>query len=124
MISFCRAFFIEEIEKSFGKEDSVEKFFEVPDSGDFDRILSELSSASLFVQKKLFILQNPTQIKGKNRDLFLAYCDSPDTTNCLIIIVDKYDPKNKLVKTLTKKLGVISTSPPFPEKMAGWAKST
>ncbi len=119
---FLQNLFMEEIEKSLSKEEAVEKVFEVPDSGDFNRILSELNSGSLFVQKRIIILQNPTQIKGKNRDLFLAYCDSPNPTNCLIIVIDKWETKNALVKALTEKVGVISSSPPFPEKMAGWAR--
>ncbi|MDP6457091.1 MAG: DNA polymerase III subunit delta [Candidatus Marinimicrobia bacterium] len=119
---FLQSIFIEEIERSLGKDETVEKSFEVPNSGDFDRILAELNSASLFVQKRLFVLQNPTQIKGKSRELFLAYCDSPNPINCLVIIIDKYDPQNRLVKSLAGKVGVISSSPPFPEKMAGWAR--
>lgn len=118
---FLQHFFIDEVEKGLKKKKSKpERVYLVPEVDDHDAILRELDAVSLFPQPKLFVLQNPVRITGKNREELLSYCQSPNPDNCLVIIIDKYDPRGKLIKDLSRTVGRINTSAPFPEKMGSW----
>lgn len=117
---FLQNYFIKEVEKALAKTAQPERIFLVPEAGEYGRVVQELNSISLFPQPRLFVLYNPIQIKGKNREELLAYCKSPNPDNCLVIVIDKYDPQRKIIKDLSGIVGSINTSSPFPERMAGW----
>ncbi|MEE9166291.1 MAG: DNA polymerase III subunit delta [Candidatus Neomarinimicrobiota bacterium] len=117
---FLQHFFIQELEKTLKKESDPEKLYLDPDEGDYPSILMELNTVSMFPEPKLFILRNPGTIAGKNRKEFLDYCRSPNRDNCLVIVIDKYDPRVKLVKELSHIVGSITVSTPFPEKIGIW----
>ena len=114
---FKQDYFIKHVEKYFSQGKPINKVVLIPEVTDYTTILAELTSVSLFAETKLFILRNPTQIKGNKRKELLAYCKSPNQGNCLIIIIDKYDARSKLIKDLTSIIGSVNTSPPFPDKM-------
>ncbi|MCH8068450.1 MAG: DNA polymerase III subunit delta [Candidatus Marinimicrobia bacterium] len=117
---YLQMFFIHEVEKYLSKKQKVERIFLIPEITDFPQIVAELNSVGLFPEPKLFILQNPTRIKGQLRKELLQYCKSPIENNCLIIVIDKYDPKMKLISDISAILGVINTSPPYPNKIIQW----
>jgi len=119
---FLQNYFIDIVEKAMAKTAEPERIYMIPEPGAYDQIIREINGISLFPQPKLFVLQNPTQIKGKNREELLDYCHSPNLDNCLIIIFDKFDPQKKIIKELSKQIGVINTSPPFPERLESWVK--
>lgn len=117
---FLQTYFIEAVENAMSKIATPERIFLVPEPGGYDDFILQLHSIPLFPQPKLFVLQNPAQIKGKNREELLTYCHSPNPDNCLIIIFDKYDPQNKLIRALSKLVGSINSSPPFSDTLGSW----
>ena len=117
---FLQDFLIGQIEKTMSTEAQPDRVWLTPEGGDYDRIPQELNAVSLFPEPKLFILRNPLQIRGRPREELLAYCRSPNQDNCLVIIIDKYDPQKKLIKELSRPVPSVNCSPPFPEEMAQW----
>lgn len=117
---FLQTYFVGQLEKIMGKTGKPERIYLVPEVADYPAVLRQLNEVSLFPQPKLFVLQNPVQIRGKTREELLAYCRSPNRDNCLVIIIDKFDPNIKLVKELSLLAGGINSSPPFEGKMKSW----
>lgn len=117
---FLQSLFIEEIIKELSSDQLIEKNFFSGESGDYTALMNSLFSGSLFFQKKLFVLHNPTRISGKIKDDLLSYFANPNKNNCLVVILDKVDKRSSLYKNISKYFQPLNTSPPFPSKMPQW----
>ncbi|SVA97206.1 uncharacterized protein METZ01_LOCUS150060 [marine metagenome] len=119
---FLQTYFIGKISDSFFGKDPVDKTLMLPDDMNGNEIINRLSSTDLFSSKKLFVLRNPQQLKGKpNKDL-LDYCQSPMDNHVLILVNNNWLDKSAFSKKLEKILDPVEMQTPFAQDMKKWAK--
>jgi len=85
-------------------------------------IMDKLISSDLFGTKKLFILKDPQQIKGKVLEEIISYCQDPLKNHFLVLINDNYMDKGSFLKNLQKYVFNINVSTPFQNELFKWAK--
>ena len=120
--SFLQSFFIEKLSKYYFIDSINDKTFLFPDEMDGKEIISQLFNEDLFSSKKLYILRNPQQIKGKYKDDLIKYCLSPLKSRILILIIDDWFDKSIITKKIGSKVDVVDVRTPFENEMRLWAK--
>ena len=85
-------------------------------------IMDKLISSDLFGTKKLFILKDPQQIKGKVIEELISYCQDPLKNHFLVMINDNYMDRGSFSKNLQKYVSTINVSTPFQNELFKWAK--
>lgn len=117
---YLQDYFVQRVEKSLKlKNDSFAKVSLMPTTGETAGILQDLQTIPLFPEPKLFVIRNPSVFIDKARKELLDYCESPNSSNYLILIIDDYDWRKELNKQLADIIGQINTSPPFESQMGG-----
>jgi len=119
---FLHSFFIQKISEILFYKKSVNRTLMVPDEMKGKEILVRLTTTDLFNMKKIFILRNPQQLKGKNSDDLISYCKAPIRNHVLIIILDDWIEKSAFAKKIVNILNPIDTRTPFPNQMIKWAQ--
>lgn len=119
---FLQNFFIEKLyDAIFVKTKGTKEFLTLNEfSG--KEIMDKLISSDLFGTKKIFILKDPQQIKGKVVEEFKSYCQNPLKNHFLILINDNYLDKGSFSKNLQKYIPSINVSTPFQNELFKWAK--
>ena len=119
---FLQSFFIENISRVIFKADIIDKTLMVPDDMKGKEIIDRLTASDLFSSKKLFILKNPQQLKGKTaKDLFF-YCRTPMESHVLVMTMDDWMDKTAFAKKMGEIVKPIDTRTPFGNEMKKWAK--
>ena len=118
---FLQSFFIEKVSVAFFGDMPADKTLMLPDDMKGKEIIDRLTMSDLFSSKKLFILRNPQQLKGKPNDDLLAYCKSPMESHVLIIINDDWMNKAAFFKKLDKLTDSINVQTPFSPDINKWA---
>ena len=85
-------------------------------------IIDRLICSDLFETRKLFILKDPQQIKGKVVKELISYCQNPLKNHFLVLINDNYMDKSFFSKNLPKYISKINVSTPFQNELLKWAK--
>ncbi|MBN4080960.1 DNA polymerase III subunit delta [Caldithrix abyssi] len=119
---YLQQLFSEKLTHILFKNEPIQKTVLIPDEMKSKDIINHLTFADLFSSKKLFLLRNPSALKGKSRDEFLEYCQRPTDGHILIIMHDEFGAKNKLLESLVGIVKPISCSTPFENGMIQWAK--
>ena len=97
---FLQSFFIENMSRVFFKEHIVDKTLMVPDDMKGKEIIDRLTASDLFSSKKLYILKNPQQLKGKTtKDLF-SYCRTPMESHVLVMMMDDWMDRTAFSKKM------------------------
>ncbi len=118
---FLQSFFIQKVSESFFGDLPEEKTLMLPDDMKGKEIMDRLTMSDLFASKKLFILRNPQQLKGKAGDDLLAYCQKPNENHVLILVNDDWMNKAAFFKNLEKIIGPINTQTPYSTELNKWA---
>lgn len=118
---FLQNFFIEKLFDKLSLESLGSKEFLTPNELSGKEILNKLLSADLFNSKKLFILRDPQQIKGKVSKELISYCHQPLLNHYLVLICDNYLDKSSFFKNLYSTIPLINVSTPFQSQMTKWA---
>ena len=119
---FLQNFFIEQLSNKLFLDSSCSKEFLTPNELSGKEILDKVLSSDLFNSKKLIILRDPQQIKGKVSKELINYCDQPIINHFLVLICDNYLDKSSFFKNLSSKIPFINVSTPFQSQMIKWAK--
>lgn len=119
---FLQEYFIKKLEKSVFGDDPSHRELLMPDDISSQEILDRINQADLFSIKKYFILRNPQQIKGKAQDELLQFCSNPIPNHFLVIIMDDFYSKLKIVEKLQKELSPIDVRKPFENDLRKWTK--
>ena len=119
---FLQNFFIEKLyDAIFIKTKGTKEFLTLNEfSG--KEIMDKLISSDLFETKKLFILKDPQQIKGKVLEELKSYCQKPLINHFLILIIDNYLYEGSFLKNLQKYVSSINVSTPFQNELFKWAR--
>ena len=119
---FLQNFFIEKICNSLFIEEKFNKSFLTPNEMEGKEIIDSLLFSDLFSTKKLFILRDPQQIKGKSAKDLLDYCSNPIPNHFLVLVNDNYIDKSSFTRSLTKIIDGINVSTPFANDLYKWAR--
>lgn len=119
---FLQEYFIKKLEKTIFEDDSSHRELLIPDDLSQQEIVDRLHQADLFSSNRLFILRNPQQLKGKPREEMLQFCAHPTPNHFLVIIMDDFYGKLKIVDALQKKLMPIDVRKPFENDLRTWTK--
>tara|TARA_B100002052_G_scaffold237046_1_gene220600 strand:+ start:593 stop:1567 length:975 start_codon:yes stop_codon:yes gene_type:complete len=119
---FLQNFFIEKICNSLFKLEKINKSFLIPNEMSGKEIIDSLLFSDLFSTKKLFILRDPQQIKGKPAKDILEYCSNPIPNHFLVLVNDNFMDNSSFTRSLTKITDPINVSTPFATDLYKWAR--
>ena len=119
---FLQNFFIEQLSNKLFLDSSCSKEFLTPNELSGKEILDKVLSSDLFNSKKLIILRDPQQIKGKVSKELISYCGQPIINHFLVLICDNYLDKSSFFKNLPSKIPFLNVTTPFQSQMIKWAK--
>ena len=118
---FLQNFFVEKLSNKLSLDSSFSKELLTPNELSGKEILGKILSSDLFNSKKLFILRDPQQIKGKVSKELISYCHQPIINHFLVLICDNYLDKSSFFRNLSPKIPFINVSTPFQSQMIKWA---
>lgn len=118
---FLHSFFIDKISSYFFGDEPENKYFLLTDEIKGREIIDRLTMTDLFATKKLFILKNPQQLKGKVNDELLEYCKSPNENNVLVLTNDDWMKKTTFLTQIEKLIEPIDVQTPFTSEVKKWA---
>jgi len=119
---FLQNFFIEKLYDTIFAKAKGTKEFLTPNEFSGKEIMDRLISSDLFETRKIFILKDPQQIKGKVVKELISYCEKPLKNHFLVLINDNYMDKGSFSKNLPKYISDINVSTPFDNELLKWAK--
>ena len=118
--SFLEDFIIQELYHKF-LESSGEKVHLSLDQDSEELLFGELSSISLFQEKRIIIVREVKRLKGKNgREELIQYLKIPNPDIILLIINPEYDLKNAFLNKLGNASQLLDLRPPFKKEMKQW----
>ncbi len=118
--AFLQRFFINHISAKFLSKDQSIIYINLDDDRE-SLLLSELSSYSLFAEKRLIIVRRIKKLSKNGKKELFDYIKSPNNNYCVILISETYDFKNSLQKELGKVSTCIDVRVPFDNKIREWA---
>ena len=117
--AFLQKFFIDHISAKFLDKNQSIIYINLDDDKE-SLLLSELSSYSLFNEKKILIVRRIKKLSKNGKNELFDYIKSPNTNYCLILISETYDFKNSFQKELEKVSTIIDVRVPFENKIKEW----
>ena len=119
---FLQNFFIEKICNSIFLAEKINKSLLTPNEMAGKEIIDSILFSDLFSTKKLFILRDPQQIKGKPVKDLLDYCSNPISNHILVLVNDNYMDQSSFTRSLVKIVNPINVSTPFATDLYKWAR--
>lgn len=119
---FLQEYFIKKLENTVFENNSPHREILIPDDLGQREIIDRINQGDLFSSKKLFVLRNPQQIKGKSLDELLQFCSNPIPNHYLVIILDDFYSQLKIAKALQKSHLPIDVRKPFEKDLRIWTK--
>lgn len=119
--SFLQDFFIQELNKYFLGTSGVKKHISLHDDKQ-EQLLADLSSFSLFSERKLLVVRQIKKFSQNSRKELIDYLKNPNPDICLVLISEDYDDRNALQKLLKSNTILIDVRTPFPSKMKEWVR--
>jgi len=117
--AFLQRFFIDYISSKFLMENQSIAYMNLDDDKE-SLLLSELSSYSLFADKKIIVVRRIRKLSKNGKKELFDYIKSPNNNYCLILISETYDFKSALQKDLGKNTISIDVRVPFENKIKEW----
>ncbi|MBC8479021.1 MAG: DNA polymerase III subunit delta [FCB group bacterium] len=118
---FLQDLFIDEIEKYFLQGNGTARYLSMDDDTE-QHLIGELSTYSLFEEKRVFVVRQIGKITQKGKEELLSYISEPITANCLILINEEFTGKNKFLDTLKSTATAIDVRSPMYNKFKDWAR--
>ena len=110
---FLQNFFIQKLCDLIFLDNNVSKILLTPNEMSGKEIIEQILYTDLFNSKKLFILRDPQQLKGKVAKDLLNYCIQPIPAHFLILINDNFIDKSSFSKSKVLKEKTVNVSTPF-----------
>ena len=116
---FLQDFFIDVLKQNFLEQSTQSTIYSLGDDNE-EKFLSELSSISLFDEKKLVVVRQIQKLSKKGREELIEYMISSNNSLCIVLIFENYDPKSSTQKYLESNFIVIDVRVPFNNKIKEW----
>jgi len=119
---FLEDYLISELRIAFLKGSSPKIHFSL-DQDSPDLLFNELSSISLFEEKKMIIVREIKKLKnyGGRKEL-IKYFGSPNNNTILVLISEAYDMNNSFLKQISELSTFVDLRPPFENEMKKWVR--
>ena len=117
--AFLQHFFIDYISSKFLTENQSIAYMNLDDDKE-SLLLSELSSYSLFADKRIIVVRRIRKLSKNGKKELFDYIKFPNNNYCLILISETYDFKSALQKDLEKNTISIDVRVPFENKIKEW----
>lgn len=119
---FLQTFFIEKLCDSIFSDNIVDKNLLTPNEMSGKEIIDIILSSDLFSTKKLFILRDPQQLKGRAIKDLLDYCSNALPNHILVLVNDNYLENSSFSKAIIKSTEPINVSTPISRDLIKWAR--
>jgi len=120
--SFLEDYFISELTNSFLDKNQIKIQFSLDQDSEAN-LFRELSSISMFEEKRLIVVREIKKISNKTgRKELIDYLNSPNTSIVLVIINIEFDIRNSLLREIANKSDLLDLRTPFKDKMEEWVK--
>ena len=119
---FLQNFIIQQLCDSIFIDNNVSKVLLTPNEMSGKEIIEYILYTDLFNSKKLFILRDPQQLKGKAAKDLLNYCSEPISTHFLVLINDNFMDKSAFSKSMILNANTVNVSTPLANGLAKWAR--
>ena len=119
---FLQNFFIQKLCDLIFIDNNISKVFLTPNEMSGKEIINHILYTDLFNSKKLFILRDPQQLKGKAAKDLLNYCSQPISTHFLVLINDNFMDNSAFSKAVILNANPVNVSTPFANDLAKWAR--
>ena len=120
--SFLEDYFISELSQTF-LESNGEKTHLSLDQDSEEKLFRELSSISMFEEKRIIIVREIKKLRSKQgRQELIQYIYSPNPTIVLLVISDEYDLRNSFLKKIADHSELLDLRTPFKEEMQKWVR--
>ena len=88
-----------------------------------DLLFGELSSISLFEEKRIIIVREIKKLRtdGGRKEL-RQYIEFPTDNTVLVLISEEYDMKNSFLKQILELTELMDFRPPFEDEMKKWVR--
>ena len=116
---FLQDFFIQELATHFLGNSGNKKHVSLDDDKQ-DQFIAELSSISLFSERKLLVVRQIKKLSVKARKELVDYLQNSNSEICLVLIEEDYNDKNSLQKLLKMHTQFVDVRVPFPSQMKKW----
>ena len=117
---FLEDFFISEIVQVF-KGISFKKIHFSLDQDSIDTLYMELSSISLFEDRKIIVVRELKKLRSVNdRKEIFSYLKNPNKNIILILINENFDLKNTFLTKIKDSTQFLDFRPPFENEMKKW----
>lgn len=117
---FLEDCFINELYDSFSNE-GISKIHYSMDQDLLENLQAELSSISLFEEKRIVVVREIKKIRSeKGKSEILNYINCPNSNVILVIISEEYDMKNSFLKKISNISKSIDVRTPFENEMEKW----
>tara|TARA_B100000945_G_scaffold321310_1_gene335168 strand:- start:1507 stop:2496 length:990 start_codon:yes stop_codon:yes gene_type:complete len=119
---FLEEFIISELKKVYLGNKGQRLCFSL-DQDPIENLFVELSSNSLFEDKRIITVREIKKIRSEiNKRELIKYIKSPNENVLLIIICEDFDLKSSFLKGLSRITEFIDCRPPFENEMKKWVK--
>ena len=119
---FLEDYFISELKTSFLMEAGSKRHFSL-DQDSPELLFGELSSISLFEEKRIIIVREIKKLRADGgRKELIQYIEFPTDNTVLVLISEEYDMKNSFLKQISDLSEFMDFRPPFEGEMKKWAR--
>ncbi len=120
--SFLEDYFLQELSKTFLKEKGVKLHLSL-DQDSEEKLFGELSTISMFEEKRIIIVREIKKLRSKTgRQELIQYIKSPNPNIVLLIISAEFDTRNSFLKNIADNSQLLDTRTPFENKMKEWVQ--
>jgi len=119
---FLEDYFISELKTSFLRDAGSKLHFSL-DQDSPDILFRELSSISLFEEKRIIIVREIKKLRTEGgRKELIQYIEFPTNNTVLVLIAEEYDIKNSFLRQISDLSEFMDFRPPFENEMKKWAR--
>ena len=119
---FLEDYFISELKTSFFRETGSKLHFSL-DQDSPDLLFGELSSISLFEEKRIIIVREIKKLRTEGgRKELIQYIEFPTNNTVLVLISEEYDMKNSFLRQISDLSEFMDFRPPFKDEMKKWVR--
>ena len=119
---FLEDYFISELKTSFLREAGSKLHFSL-DQDSPDLLFGEISSISLFEEKRIIIVREIKKLRTEGgRKELIQYIEFPTNNTVLVLISEEYDMKNSFLRQISDLSEFMDFRPPFKDEMKKWVR--
>ena len=117
---FLEDYFISELSQIFLENNGEKTYFSL-DQDSEEKFFGELSSISMFEEKRIIIVREIKKLKSKwGRQELIQYIQFPNPTIVLLIISDEYDLRKSFLNKIADHSELLDLRTPFKQEMQKW----